>query len=109
MMRTLAWCGMNASSWSAVTPAASSACWATGAMLQTAQRKTVWPCMPMCGQPRPCSWTSIQLSVCEIASHFSPSEPQIVGPMPGVSERLIDGRAGAVAEDERGAAVVAAR
>ena len=23
-----------------------------------------------------------------MASHFSPSEPQIVGPMPGVSERL---------------------
>ena len=50
MIRMFAWCGTKAARSPAVTPAASSACWATFAISQTAQRKTVWPSCRSVGQ-----------------------------------------------------------
>src|SRR6476469_8637969 len=92
MMRMFAWCGMKASRSSALMPALSMACWATGAMPQTAQRKTVWPAMPIAGHTflsacADChdSRTSVQACFWLMASRCVPSEPQTVGPMPGVS------------------------
>ncbi len=68
------------------------ACWATGAMPQTAQRKTVWPAMPMLGHTALSAWASFHDSrtsvhACALADGraATPSEPQTVGPMPGVS------------------------
>ena len=107
MIRMLAWWGMKASRSSAVTPAASSACWATGAISQTAQRKTVWPCI---------------VDRRELARRWSRTSTQRVALGDGVALRAVgapDGRAdaghvgradhdraGAVAEDEGGRAVV---
>src|SRR6476661_5883758 len=92
MMRMFAWCGMKASRSSALMPALSMACWATGAMPQTAHRKTVWPAMPIAGHTflsacADChdSRTSVQACFWLMASRCVPSEPQTVGPMPGVS------------------------
>ena len=85
-MRMLAWCGMNASRSSGATPAASSACGATGAICHTAQRKTAWPCIVRCGKSTSWSRTSIQDARWVMASYCEPSEPQIVGPMPGSSD-----------------------
>ena len=45
MMRMLAWWGTNTSRSSEVMPALSSACWATLAIVNDAQRKTGLPCM----------------------------------------------------------------
>lgn len=49
MIRTLAWCGMKTSRSSALIPAASSACWATFAISNTAQRNTAWPSWVIAG------------------------------------------------------------
>src|SRR5215218_2376949 len=88
MIRMLAWCGMKASRSSAATPAFSSACWATGAICQTAHRNTGWPFIVRAGHfvVSGSSRSLIQLSRDRIASHCSPSEPQTVGPMPGTSD-----------------------
>ena len=76
-----------------------------------AQRKTGLPCMTRWGMtPLPGTagvpTTSRQSSFCRIRSYCSPSEPQTTGPMPAVSLGPDHGGAGAVGEDERGAAVV---
>ena len=80
---------------------------ATLAIANDAQRKTGLPCMIRCGiAGRSSAMTSRQSSSCRIRSNCSPSEPQTTGPMPGVVARADDRGAGAVGEDERGAAVV---
>ena len=82
MMRMFAWCGMNAARSDRLTPAASSACWATFAISQTAQRKTVWPSWRSVGHGRRRRGTRPGCRSCPTASAFEPSEPQTVGPMP---------------------------
>ncbi len=90
MIRMLAWCGMKASSWSAVMPAASSACWATFAISNTAQRKTAWPSWVMAGKrtsvAAPCSRYTSHDRVWVMVSDLSPSEPHTIGPIAGSSD-----------------------
>ncbi len=67
------------------------ALWATGAICQTAQRKTERPSCSRAGQttssPAACaSRTSSQERLFLMASHCPPSLPHTVGPMPGTSE-----------------------
>ena len=107
MMRMFAWCGMNAARSSAVMPAASSACWATFAISQTAQRKTVGPSWRSVGQstaPAPSRYAASGLSM-PTASHFD-----AVGAPDGRGDARLVGRAehrgaGAVAEEEGDGAV----
>ena len=42
--------------------------------------------MVSAGHSTVCSLSSIQLCFCAMAPHWAPSEPQTVGPMPGVSD-----------------------
>jgi hypothetical protein len=86
MIRMFAWWGTNASMSSAVTPAASRAFCATGAICQTAHLKTDWPSWRSVGQPAPSSRVASHECVCRMAWAWLPSEPQMVGPMPGVSD-----------------------
>ena len=106
VMRMLAWCGTKTSRSSTVTPARSSACWPIFAISNDAQRNTALPCITRCGiSGFSLASTSRQSSRCRIRSNCSPSEPQTTGPMPGVVAGSDDDGAGAVGEDERGAAV----
>jgi hypothetical protein len=61
--------------------------------------------MPIVGKSRPWSRTSSHDSFCLMVSHWEPSDPQTVGPMPGESEGPTTAAPGAVGEDERRAAV----
>ena len=106
VIRMLAWCGTKTSRSSTVMPVRSRVAWAILAISKAAQRKTALPCMTRCGiRGSSEATTSRQSSRCRIRSNCSPSEPQTTGPMPGSSLGSDDDRAGAVGEDERGAAV----
>lgn len=110
MIRTLAWCGMKTSRSSGLIPAASSACCATFAISNTAQRKTAWPSCVIAGNltlPALSRGSSERSpirkrshgTVCLIVSALSPPNPT-----PWADRRLLRGadhdRAGAVTEQE---------
>ena len=88
MIRTLAWCGIKASSWSGETPAASRARSPALLIEKTAHRKTVWPCWEIYGQAPsdpPCQ-SAFHEGSNRMASRESASDPQTMGPIPGSSE-----------------------
>src|SRR5690625_414504 len=84
MMRMFAWWGMNTSISSGEMPAASIARAATFAISKLAHLNTVGPFWRSVGHDmsEP-SWKVSQLCVARMASAWEPSDPQIVGPIPG--------------------------
>ena len=85
MMRMFAWCGTKAARSEGWMPAASMACRATFTISQTAHRKTVGPSWRRVGQGAAPSRKSVSVAFMPTASALDPSDPQMVGPMPGVS------------------------
>ncbi len=103
-MRMLAWCGTNAARSLALTPAAPSACFATLAISQTAQRNTTWPSWRSVGQAAPSTRASVSVRFMRRSRPSSHRSPRPRRRCPE-SRSADDDGARAVAEQERDGAV----
>ena len=107
MIRMFAWCGMNAASRPAVDAGGVQGLLRDRRHLPDGPPEHALALLVSAGHPARLVVAVLDpRGLLTIACHWEPSEPQMVGPMPGVSDRADDDRAGAVAEDERGRAVV---